>query len=628
MVDITADTSEGLLYIKFRCDDSADFQDMIENLKILKCRFDPKTKSWTRPIPFFDDLEKELLYYDGDVQVSELTRRQIAAYNQDKKELIVSKSRRRFKQELLKFAPLKGKEPFENYQIEDITKAINQNRFLFNWEMGLGKSYALAALIEHLKFNEGVKKALILSTPIGIHNLKNELAKFGTTIDLDRILVVGSLTLLKDRDVFNTEKHDVDIIIATYGGLRFISDFYYKREFPKKAGKVSYKKSPIPLMNWSDNQDIALFCDESHTISNMRSRMTEIVFQNKQFFKYRYLFTGTLADKYEKLYSQYTLLDPNITHNLKYMEWLSMYCELGNKFSKFAINQNSWNMEKLDALNKNVLQTYSSKRKMIECLNLPFNYEVPTIFVDMSDKQRSIYEEFVKKQFQARQEALLNNEKVGSLVNIFPIIQLAVDNPECIVNSASFASFSPETQRLIKSYTYKKDSTKLEAVEYIVQERTDENNERGILWYYHPATKEALQEAFAKYDPIVIEAGMDKEEMNLILDEFKKNPKHKLIIGSLNVMNTSVTLVECKYEVYVEKTYNYTVYTQARGRIWRPGQDSVTRTYSIRYKNSVDNIQELNLAQKGQLLNSLLNKEVVGQDVWKRLFNANENFSL
>jgi SNF2 family DNA or RNA helicase len=158
-----------------------------------------------------------------------------------------------------------------------------------------------------------------------------------------------------------------------------------------------------------------------------------------------------------------------------------------------------------------------------------------------------------------------------------------------------------------------------------VKERTDENGERGIIWYFHPVTKDNLLKKFEKYKPIVIEAGLTPEERSARIKEFKENPEHKLIIGSINIMNTSITLIECKYQVYVECTYNYTVYSQSRGRIHRPNQDSITRTYSLCYKDSIDGLQKQNLMQKGAIINSLLNKSYIDQEMWKKIFNANLN---
>jgi SNF2 family DNA or RNA helicase len=208
---------------------------------------------------------------------------------------------------------------------------------------------------------------------------------------------------------------------------------------------------------------------------------------------------------------------------------------------------------------------------------------------------------------------------------MFQVFQLAVDNPECIKASASWDKLPEHLQADIKKYNNLKDSAKMIATSEIIKERTDENGERGIIWYFHPATKDSLVKLFEKYKPIVIEAGLTPEERSKRIKEFKENPEHKLIIGSINIMNTSITLIECKYQVYTECTYNYTVYSQSRGRIHRPNQDSITRTYSLCYNNSIDGLQKQNLEQKGAVINSLLNKNYIDQGMWKKIFNANLN---
>jgi SNF2 family DNA or RNA helicase len=125
-----------------------------------------------------------------------------------------------------------------------------------------------------------------------------------------------------------------------------------------------------------------------------------------------------------------------------------------------------------------------------------------------------------------------------------------------------------------------------------------------------------------KYNPVVIEAGMGPEKMTEAINEFKNNDKHKIIIASINIMNTSVTLTQCKWNLYVERTFNYTIYSQSRGRIFRPGQTEVCRTYMMCFNNSIDNLQLQNLKQKGLVLESLLNKNIVDQRMWRMIFNA------
>lgn len=631
MISIACDKDSGKLELSVYGD---DFTDTVEFLRGYGCQFNPTKKVWTKPISILKLLKADLEVRHIDYDISQFDEKQAEDYMNSLKELKPSTMRRPLNIGIMKFPPLPGKAPYEFYQKQDISRAINQNRFLFNWEMGLGKSYALATLIDNLRFYKLIDKCLIFSTGVGVLNLKDELCKFSKTQDPNDILVLNSLTESKyeDRDLFNPIKYPQHTIIMTYDAFKGVNNYYYDKfngtkKNPKPSNKIKYKKSYVPIEQWLGDLPGGLFLDECHSLAVPSSRRSEIFKMNLAPFEYRYLFTGTLADKYEKLYMLLMILDKSLVSGCSYMEWLGQYNDLGNKFSKYAINDDRWDLPKLGNLNKELLQKYASKRLMNECLDLPPDYDMPTIQLDMLPLQRKIYEGFIKEQLKIAQERARDEgtSAKDNIINMFQVFQLAVDNPECITTSRSWDKLPPDLQKDISKFNGVRDSAKLEATMEIVKERTDENGERGIIWYFHPTTKDNLVEKFKKYDPIVIEAGLTPEERNKRIKEFKENPKHKLMIGSINIMNTSITLIECKYQVYVECTYNYTVYSQSRGRIHRPNQDSITRTYSLCYKDSIDGLQKQNLAQKGAIINSLLNKQYIDQNMWTRIFNANLN---
>ena len=631
MINITCDKEAGKLDLKVYGD---DFTDTVEFLKGYGAQFNPTKKVWNKPISLLKLIKADLDARHIDYEISDYDEKMALEYMDSLKELETSSTRRRINFDIMKFRPLPGKAPYERYQSEDISRALNQNRFLFNWEMGLGKSYALATLIDNLRYYGLIDKCLIFSTGVGVFNLKDELCKFSKTQKPEEILVLNSLTESKyeDRDLFNPVKYPQKTLIMTYDSFKGISNYYYDKnngtkKNPKPSTKTKYKKSYIPIEQWLGDKPGGIFLDECHSLAVPSSRRSEIFKMNLSPFKYRYLFTGTLADKYEKLYMPLMILDKSLVNGCSYMEWLSQYNELGNRFSAYAINDDKWDLGKINNLNKELLQRYASKRLMDECLDLPPDYDMPTITLEMGELQRRIYEGFVKEQLRIIQERSNENgtSAKDDILNMFQVFQLAVDNPECIQTSRSWDKLPENLQKDISKFDGTKDSAKLVATMEIVKERTDENGERGIIWYFHPVTKDNLLKKFEKYKPIVIEAGLTPEERSARIKEFKENPEHKLIIGSINIMNTSITLIECKYQVYVECTYNYTVYSQSRGRIHRPNQDSITRTYSLCYKDSIDGLQKQNLMQKGAIINSLLNKSYIDQEMWKKIFNANLN---
>lgn len=630
-----------MISISFYNDDSnlhitiggANFRDLVDFLKLHGCRWNPDKKVWTLNVSKFEDFKNDCISFGEQPDIDFLTIEEIKKYYASLKELRAT--RRFWHSELMKAAPLKGKHPYENYQIDDIMRGICQNRFLYHHEMGLGKSYILTALIEHKRFFGDVNKCLIFSTAIGTRNLKNELLKFGQNMKDEDIITFTSANDVKfeNRDIFNVEKYPQTILIMSYDFLKSVANYYYdikngteKKKHPSTGTK--YRVNPMPIEEWLGGSPGGLFLDENHSLAVPSSRRTQIMNMIVPYFDQRFEFTGTLADKYEKLYEPCWILDPDLVNGMDYTTWLSTYNELGNKFSAYAVNPNKWDGEKLEALNKKMLKSYSSKRRMIDCLDLPLNYEVPVLYMHMSPLQRKIYERFCN--FTAEEQSNLAKKEGGlsysdRMMNLFQYLQCAVDNPSCLASNKNFEKFPDDLKADILKFDYNKDSEKIKWVDDIIEERTDDNDEKGIIWYFHPQTKDALVERYKKYNPAVMSADIPMNERFGAINDFLKDPSKKIIIASINVMNTSVTLTECKYEVYVEKTYNFTVYSQSRGRIFRPGQQDVTRSYSLRYDDSLDNLQELNLKSKGEVLNSLFNEKYISANMWKKIFSLGQD---
>lgn len=629
MISINVNKDSGFLELKVF---GEDFTDTVEFLRDYHCAFDVKKKVWTKPISLLKLLKADLSVRHIEYDISEYDEKEAEEYLNSLKELKLSDSRRTLNFDLMKCPPLKGKAPNENYQKQDILRAINQNRFLFNWEMGLGKSYALAVLIEHLRYYKLINKCLIFSTGVGVFNLKDELLKFGKDFKAEDILVLNSLTeaSYEDRDLFNENKYPQSIIIMTYDAFKGINNYYYDKfnatkSNKKPSTKTKYRKSFLPLEQWLDGKAGAIFLDECHSLANPSSRRSEIFKMNLDKFNYRYEFTGTLADKYEKLYMPLFILDKSLVNGCSYNEWLMQYNDLGNRFSRYAINDDKWDIGKIENLNRDLIRNYASKRLMTECLDLPLNYEVPTIHVDMSPAQREIYEGFIREQIRLIKER--ENSNSDNIINMFQVFQLSCENIKCIENNRSFSKYSEELQEKIKKYDFIKDNNKIKVLDSILEEET-ENGQRGIVWYYHPLSKDYLKDHLAKYNPVIVEAGLKNDDLHNTINEFKNNSKHKILIASINVMNTSVTVTEATYNVYFERTFNYTVYSQSRGRIYRPSQKYMCRTYHMAFNDSIDFFQLENLAQKGQIVNALLNKKFIDQGLWKKVFNANEGFTV
>ena len=304
------------------------FHEVVDLLKFHSCQFLPKKKSWKLSVVKFEEILSGLINIDS-IDMSESTKKSIEELKTFKPELEKHPTRLLFKQELLKFPPIIGKPPNEDYQKKDILRSISRNRQGLFLDMGLGKSFEAAAIISHLRYYGLAHKVLFISSNIGGLNILSELKKFiniKNSDDLENSELYYQFKIGKDRDFF---KKDKDILLTNYNTFRIICDYYNKK---KKKSSSSYRKPVAPVEEWLQGKEGILILDESHNIGNQGSLQSQAILKHASFFKYRYLFTGTPADKPEKLYPQLKVLDRALVKNLTYSEWLDYYAVLGNRY--------------------------------------------------------------------------------------------------------------------------------------------------------------------------------------------------------------------------------------------------------------------------------------------------------
>lgn len=612
---ISINFEDGKFFIKILGSDN--FSDIVSELHECSATFNSKTSSWVLHYSKWKSFKESLIMMDEDYEVDVLSEKNLIKYENELSELKIKKNRFSVDYSNLTFPPLVGKHPNEKYQSEDIRKALGQNRFLFNWEMGLGKSYCLAVLLENLFANGEIDRALICTSGVGSMNLKNELLLHCKSFKEDDIKTFTNAKVFKKKEQRAIFDSDPKIIVASHDILKLVMDYYNTRN---KNKSKNYRKCPYDFTKWGNTR--GLFIDECHFISNPSSRRTEIFLQLIDFFEYRYLFTGTLADKYEKLYVPCKILDRKLVDDAPFKLWLSNHVQLGNRFSSYGINSDMWDLDKIQNLSAKLIHSYGAKRLIKDCLDLPPNFE-KTFTVEMSEKHRRIYELFSNESMTIISKLAKQGEFTNTIINKMLYFQSIVDNPALLENSKYFEYFSAELKKLIKDFNYSKHYEKLTFLDSIIEEKIDLCGQKGIIWYFHPKTKECLIDHYKEYNPFVIESGMGYELIFKYIDDFKKSKTSKLLITSVNIMNTSLTVTEAKWQVYLENTFKYQDYQQSRGRIFRPGQQDPVTTYFLVYKSSIDGFQMDNLKNKGHTLDTLMNMQYISPNVWKTIFNFN-----
>ena len=595
------------------CKDQSDFASQTSILKNQKFTWNPNTKYWEKSALLYNDNLEDILrcvakdvYFPAPIKqlIKEFPSKLPSELIQEQEILNIDYSK------LCKinpktgshFYPVKGKAPYENYQDEDIRRALRQNRFLFNWSMGCGKSFATAIIYEYLKVYKNVGKMILLTTRIGTYNLQSELSKFCLHVDRDDVLVFNSPKSYKkySRKIFdNEEVCSKKVLVFSYDSWKLMATAYGD----KARGKILN----IPLDNFYGAGKDKLIClDECQQLSNPKSERSRSLFKYMKFFKYRYLFSATPADKNEKLYSVCMLLDPKLVRYMKYNEWINYYNDVGTWFSKYAINPKKWHQEDLDALNQD-LAKYSAKRDAKDVLELlPARTE--TFTIDMSDKQKELYRlltnDIVNNAI--KKNPSLDGASVDVIHEAFSTVCSFCENPNILGTNTS-QLVSDHIKEKCAKYNYSSDYAKLDVIDAILEDEIDEQEvpNRGILWYTHPKTKDVVVERYAKYKPIIIAAELSEEERDAALAEFKSNPEHKILIASQNILATSVTLIECTFAIYLETSFSWETYHQSTGRIYRIGQDKHVRFYHIWLNDSTDMFHQRALQVKKEITDYL-----------------------
>lgn len=577
---------------------TSSFQLAVPIIKKHKFEFNPRNKFWYGPWYEFESIKNDL--EDIDSVESLVSDKDLEDIVTGTPEQIKEPVRRIFNPNLMNFPPIQGKHPNENFQRDLITKGLNFSRYFYALGMGSGKSYIASAIIKHRVFEfNNASKVLLLTTSIGVRNLYYELLKFIKGLKEEDIFIAD-----KDhRNPFDSD-NKASIVICSYNSFRLVCN-HYKEELKIKS--KSPKKPFLPLNDWCKG-DCILVLDESHEVASTDSQRSQLLTLHTYFFKYRYLFSGTPADKPEKLYNQYKILDPWLVYNLSFTQWKGKMAELGDRFSPYAIKE--WKKEELEKQNKRFLKSHGIYMRTTDLVDLP-NYNEKKIFLNMSPKHREIYEGVVTS-------LLPNYSDAREIINNFPFLSLSLDNPFLLEKHES--RFSDKLNKKINTF-HENYLEKLKALDDIISDHPDE---KILVWAIHPSTIKMICKRYPKLNPIGITGETEQDERFNLVEQFKKNDNNRLLVANITCLNTSVTILECKVQVYIERAYNYSTYSQSTQRIYRIGQKSDITTYIIIYNNSLDCLLDKNLDSKGTLVDGLMNKDFISQDEWVKIFNFKE----
>ena len=497
-----------------------------------------------------------------------------------------------------------------DYQRRAVLKGITQNRLALFHEMGLGKSFEIQTILNHLMSWGRIEKYVIVSPPEGIINIARECIKFSSFgLDWDDIYIVDT----ENRNPFTEDVSDKRVIIMTYRNLIMLHDDFYKKAQGKKASS-RVMKNYIP---WEKlGTKLAMILDESPAIKNHTGKTYHIVDKSKKFFEFRYILTGTPAPKYsEDLWTQFRFLQQSCVPS-EFLTFLRMIANIGNRYSETAVNY--YYEDKVQNFLDGV--SYLVDRETVESsgVKLP-ELLIKPVYCKMPPLQQTLYQNIVTKVVSVIKESQGKITK-RALQNKYSYLALALHDPTVIKEGNLDEEFTSAELLKKKKKWRITENGKFEVAKSIIEKNVAEGK-KTILWSGHPAIIDALAIEFEKYHPFRLHAGVvvNKGESvaqrnDTIVESFKQSKDSWLLIANYLCLKTSVNIVEAPRQIYWDRVWDAEVFAQSLKRSHRIGQTEKVVVNPLIFINSLEEEQDSELNRRLDFNSKVWMEKVAPED--------------
>ena len=200
--------------------------------------------------------------------------------------------------------------------------------------------------------------------------------------------------------------------------------------------------------------------------------------------------------------------------------------------------------------------------------------------LELTGEQRASYKS-------AEEDGIIQLSKMGESVTIHHVFEL-------VLRLKQICNFDPATGA----------SAKLERLEADLEEIAA-NGQKAIIFSQWVSTLDILGERLAKYNPLYYHGGVPSNKRDGVIDQFKNDPKNKVILMSYGAGAVGLNLQFCHYVFLFDRWWNPAVEDQAINRAHRLGvKQPVTVTRMMSLETIEERIHDV-LEQKRELFNSL-----------------------
>jgi SNF2 family DNA or RNA helicase len=480
---------------------------------------------------------------------------------------------------------MKFKTEPRKYQLDGVRYGLNKSHFLLGDEQGLGKTKQAIDIAVYRKYNEGLKRCLVIVGVNGIkYNWLKEIEKhsdekgfvLGSRFRRDGSFKDGS-TADKLADLEGLKNRDEFFLITNIESVRS-----KKKKTDKRGRKIPFKnqveesKILIKLQELIESKEIGMIIlDEIHKAKNPFSQQGEGIQALNT--PYKIGMTGTvLMNNPLDLYNVFKWLGYEAN---SFYAFRNRYCNMGGYggyeivgYKNLGELQKKLSMIQLRRLKKDV-EDLPEKIRMIE-------------YVEMSEKQWQLYREIKAYIEHNLDDIILFPNPLSQLTRLRQV----TGNPAIISDTI-------------------KNSIKLDRMEEIVEDVIS-NGGKVLIYSIWAEMVKSAADRLKKYNPAIIYGEVTAANRQEQADKFQEDPDCKIMIGTVGAMGTGLTLTAANTVIFLDKPWNPANIEQAEDRAHRIGTTETVTVITLVAKDTIDERIEELLDAKDDLFQGLVNGKI------------------
>lgn len=480
------------------------------------------------------------------------------------------------------------------HQRDAVQFALQVDNFGLFHEMGTGKTGTLINILRRRFAEKGVmRKTLILAPLITLENWKQEFAKFSK---IDQAFI----TVLKGtgrQRLAQLKREITDPAVGTLCRNRIIITNFETMQM---------KDIHSVLKSWTPE---ILVCDEAHRLRNYKSKRARAVLDLADRARHVYMLTGSpVLNDAQDVFMQYRILDKGKTFGDNFFAFRGKYFVDKNQawsskpghFPDFEIRETAHR-----EIHEKMYKYPDGKRKAhrmlkSECLDLPPLVK-QVIKVELSPDQKKMYKE-MKDEFITFVATLKDQ-----------------GTPRAVVANLAITK-ALRLQQIVTGFAKAEDGNtyeivgnpRLEALSDLLEDLTP--NGKVIVWG-------CFKQNYLQVAEVCKKLGLEYRELhgdisiaqkNTNMEEFRKDPRVRVMIANQAAAGVGVNLVEAPYSVYYSRNFSLEQDMQSEARNYRGGSEmhgKVTR-YDIVASGTIDELVAETLARKQSISDCVLDWKI------------------